>query len=281
MSSQGRFIFDERPAKNEELDRLIKLSDFYHSYTLKILSNIKKNNEKKIHRIIDIGAGTGHTTILLKELFPNAQVTYFDLSRDLLQYSQELSSNHNVRLEFVRGEILSHKFDGKYDLVFSRFALKHIFNPRKAIQIMCGILEDQGVICLMDKDVYANIWYPRFPLYKTKLMDAINKYNEAFHRGGDSAIGRKMRCLLSGNSISVEHEELLCINLNDQKDKKIKLFKQIYIDVYKNLVPELVQHRLISKAEADDSIDKLIDFIENKKNTSVIVDFITWGRKNG
>jgi SAM-dependent methyltransferase len=281
MNNQGRFIFDERPAKDKELDRLIKLNSFYHLYTKNILDNIKKNTKIEIKSIIDIGAGTGHTTILLKKLFPDAKVTYFDLSQDLLIYSKELSQHSNIQIEFIKGDILSHKFEIKYDLVFSRFALKHIFNPQNAINIMCNSLSDKGIVCLIDKDVYANIWFPRFPLYKTKFMDALNKYNKFANRGGDSAIGRKIRYYLSNNDIEVQHEELLSFNLNDNSEKNIKVYKEIYIDVYKNLVPELVDNNLITTNEANKDINKLIGFLENKKNTAIIVDFGIWGRKNG
>jgi len=281
MNHQGRFVFDERPAKDKELDRLIKLNGLYHSYTKNILNKIKKNTRKEIKSIIDIGAGTGHTTVLLKELFTDAKVTYFDLSQDLLKYSKELSQINNMQIEFVNGDILLHKFEKKYDLVFSRFALKHIFNPQKAIDVICDNLSDNGIVCLIDKDVYANIWFPQFPLYKTKFMDALDKYNKSANRGGDPAIGRKIRNYLSNNDIKVESEELLSFNLNDNTKKNIKLYKEIYIDVYRNLVPELVDNNLIATNEANKDINKLIDFLDNKKNTAIIVDFAIWGQKNG
>jgi len=218
---------------------------------------------------------------LLKELFPDAEVTYFDISKDLLKYSKKLARENDKQIEFINDDILSCDFKNKYDLVFSRFALKHIFNPQNAIIVMCNILNDNGVICLVDKDVYANIWFPQFPLYKTKFMDALTKYNNSKNRCGDSAIGRKIRYYLSNNGIEIKYEELLSFNLNDNTEKNIQEYKKIYIDVYRNLVPELVDNNLITTNEADKDINKLIDFLDNKKNTAIIVDFAIWGKKNG
>ena len=281
MNEKGRFVFDKRPYKEKELSRLIRLSDFYDSYTKNILEKIKKDTETKIESIIDIGAGTGHTTVLLKKLFPNAEVTYFDASKELLIYSKKLAEVNNCRINFINGDILLYKFEKKYDLIFSRFALKHIFTPQKAIDIMCGALNKKGTICLIDKDVYANIWFPDFPLYKTKFMEALNRYNKFKNRGGDSAIGRKIKNYLTINGIEIKNEELLSFNLNDNSGEKIKLYKEIYIEVYKNLIPELTDNNLITKEEAEKDINKLTTFLNNKKHTAIIIDFFVIGKKNG
>ena len=281
MRYKGRFIFDERPLKEKELNRLVTLSEIYQPYTKGILLNIKDHINSKIRKVIDIGAGTGHTTLLLKELFPKAEVTYFDYSIDLLNNAKKIAKENNKKIEFKQGDISSYPFKDKYDLVFSRFALKHFYNPQNSINTMTNILEDAGVICFIDKDVYANIWYPYFPLYKTKFMTALNKYNELEHRGGDSAIGRKMRSYLILNKIDVQDEKLILFNLNNNTEPNINTYKNIYIDVYKNLIPELVNSKLISYDEAMNDINKLIGFINNPKNTAIIIDFAIWGQKNG
>jgi SAM-dependent methyltransferase len=280
MNYKGRFVFDERPAKKKELNRLLSLNEFYNPHTKKILEHIRRSVKHEIKNIIDIGAGTGHTTILLKEFFPNANITYFDFSRDLLEYFRGLLkiSQHEVKIE--HGDILNHSFTEKYDLIFSRFALKHIFNPEHAIKVMCENLNNKGTICLIDKDIYANIWFPKFPLYKTKFMTALNKYNESENRGGDSAIGRKIRYYLSNNNIEIEHEELLTFNLNNNSSKQMLCYKEIFVEVYRNLVPELVATGLLTENQANKDIKKLIAFLNNNKNTAIIFDFVVWGQKN-
>lgn len=281
MRLKGRFIFDKRPSKEKELNRLVTLSEIYQPYTKEMLLNIKDRINLKIRKIIDIGAGTGHTTLLLKELFPKAEVTYFDSSIDLLNYAKKIAKENNKKIVFKHGDISSYPFEDKYDLVFSRFALKHFYSPQNSINTMTNILEDTGVICLIDKDVYANIWYPNFPLYKTKFMMALNKYNELKHRGGDSAIGRKIRSYLISNKIDVQDENLISFNLNNNSKSDIETYKNVYINVYENLIPELVNNKLITYDEAMKDINKLSGFINNPKNTAIIIDFAVWGQKNG
>ena len=103
MKCKGRFLFDERPLKERELNRLVTLSEIYQPYTKGILLSIKDRINSKIRKVIDIGAGTGHTTLLLKELFPKAEVTYFDYSIDLLNYAKKIAKENNKAIEFKLG----------------------------------------------------------------------------------------------------------------------------------------------------------------------------------
>lgn len=278
MRDAGRFIFDSRPAKRQELQRLLDLSKVYHSHTEDLLCDIATHTRHEIRNVIDIGAGTGHSTILLKNLFPQASVTYFDASSELLDFARRFAEERDVEISFILGDILDFDFTERYDLIFCRFALKHFYAPEKAVQTMCRMLEPSGIICLVDKDVYANVWYPRFPLYRTKFMKAINQYNDLPTRGGDSAIGRKMRKLLSQHGVRVKNEVLWSFNLNDT-DSDMADYRKIYVQVYENLVPELVSSGLISETDANADIARLRLFLADKTNTSIVIDFATWGVK--
>lgn len=275
MVKKGRFIFDERPAKASELIRLIKLSEIYQLKMKNLFSKYKDFNFK---RIIDIGAGTGHTTILLKELFPQSQVIYYDMSEELLHYAKNLASKKGVELNFIKGNILNPiRNTDKYDLVFSRFALKHIFDPKLAMENMVSMLKDNGVILLIDKDVSANIWFPRFPLYKTNYMEALNKYNQYNNRGGDATIGRKLSYILKNLGINDIKVEAIGRNLVENKNKD---YGEIMIEVYKNLVPELVNLGYITEDLAYKDIKKLKTFLHKEGNLAFVFDFIVTGVKS-
>ena len=167
----GRFVLDNRPNYKQEISRLVRLNNFYHPITKGLFGQIKANHKLDIKSIIDIGGGTGHTTALLKKIFPDAKVTYFDISTHLMNYAK---LHFNEIDYFIQADIFDCHFTKKYDFVFSRYVLKHLFNPRKAVKIMSNILNKNGFLCLIDKDVSSNIWYPGFPLYKTKFMNALN-----------------------------------------------------------------------------------------------------------
>ncbi len=278
MTDQGRFLFDYRPLRDKELARLVRLSSLYENATRHLLESLKKDSEKQIRSIIDVGAGTGHTTKLLAEIFPKAKVTYFDLSNELPAYFRKSIQGTNKNFRIIQGDILTHSFDETYDLVFSRFALKHMYDPAGSVQIMADITNHGGMVLLFDKDVFANIWYPCFPLYKSGFITALNKYNQGVDRGGDSGIGRKMRTLLEQNGINVRDEQILAFNLQ-KKSPEMEEYKKLYIQVYENLVPELVSAGLIGYPNAMNDLEYLKKFLDNEKNTAIILDFIVWGNK--
>ncbi|KUO50218.1 MAG: hypothetical protein APF76_10925 [Desulfitibacter sp. BRH_c19] len=274
MQKRGRFIFDERPLKKMELDRLIKLSYAYHEQMLQLFEGYRDNDFK---RIIDVGAGTGHTTVLLKQLFPDAEVTYCDMSENLFDYSRKLIQSHGLQVNFTKDDILNPvDIKGKYDLVFCRFALKHMFDPIGAVKNMADLLKKKGVMILIDKDVSSNIWFPKFPLYKSSYMDALNKYNQHTHRGGDSFIGRKLPFILKSLSMTNIHTNIIGKNIVEDDNK---VYREIMLEVYRNLVPELTSVGYISEQDAHADIDQLENFLNTEGNVAIIFDFIVTGVK--
>jgi ubiquinone/menaquinone biosynthesis C-methylase UbiE len=279
MSRKGRFVFDTRPSKEAELQRLVRLSEYYRPLMEKLFIKYKEDSKQRgfpVKRIIDIGAGTGHTTVMLKKVFPGAAVSYFDPSTDLTAAAREYAEEQDIHINFLNGDIHSFEFDKTYDLVFSRFALKHFYDPPLAIKKMTEILNPGGRIILMDKDVTANIWYPIFPLYRTNFMRALNTYNRQSDRGGDSSVGRKIKYFLSKNRIGEIDIEAVQTSLTKLENS---LYRELYIGVYENLLPELVEVRLITVEEARKDIAKLGKFLKNENNLAITFDFIVSGTK--
>ncbi len=274
MVDKGRFYFDKRPARKNELTRLIELSMFYKPFMADIFIGLKDKREKPFSNIIDVGAGTGHTTYQIKALFPNAAVTWLDSSVELLEYAWQSSPDEAVGIEFVNCGLMEYEPTREYDFVFSRFALKHFYDPKLAVSKMVEMLSDGGYICLIDKDVTANVWHPGFPLYQTRFMKALNAYNRKDNRGGDSSIGRKLKTMLAFHGIRDINVNLLVIDLTSPRNKA---FQKLYIQVYSNLVPELVEEKLISEEEAMADIERMEKFLSSANNFALTFDFIVTG----
>lgn len=279
MEPPGRFIIDKRPQKEAEIQRLIRLSEYYRPLMEKIFTQYKNLDIErgyKYRRIIDIGAGTGHTTVLLKEIFSEAEVTYFDSSIQLSEAARDNAKKGGYELIFINSDIHTFILSQCYDLVFCRFALKHFYDPILVIRKMVEILNPGGRILLMDKDVTANIWYPTFPLYRSRFIGALNRYNEQSHRGGDSSIGRKMKTLLGKNSIKKIEADIISNHLTGPENA---LYRELHLGVYTNLLPELVQAGLITPEEGRRDIDRLKIFMDNPDYLAISFDFIATGIK--
>jgi ubiquinone/menaquinone biosynthesis C-methylase UbiE len=69
-------------------------------------------------RILDLGCGTGSTTIMLKQAFPNAEVVGLDLSPYMLLRSFHKSQNAGFNIEWQQGDAENTSFpDASFDLV--------------------------------------------------------------------------------------------------------------------------------------------------------------------
>lgn len=69
-------------------------------------------------RILDLGCGTGSTTLLLKQWFPQAEVIGLDLSPYMLVMAQRKAQAAQVRIEFIHGAAEETGFEaGSFDLV--------------------------------------------------------------------------------------------------------------------------------------------------------------------
>jgi ubiquinone/menaquinone biosynthesis C-methylase UbiE len=69
-------------------------------------------------RILDLGCGTGSTTVLLKQAFPNAEVIGLDLSPFMLTVADRKAKQANLDIEWIHGKAEDTKFaNASFDLV--------------------------------------------------------------------------------------------------------------------------------------------------------------------
>jgi len=122
-----------------------------------ITSKIYSNTDDKI-KVLDIGAGNGMLSELILKYYPNAEITMFDFSKEMLQsaeaYFEENGMSSN-RIKYITGDFIMDDFpDEIYDLVISSYALHHIRNEdhlKKVFMKITNILdEDTGTFICVD-----------------------------------------------------------------------------------------------------------------------------------
>jgi ubiquinone/menaquinone biosynthesis C-methylase UbiE len=109
--------------------------------------------EVKPRRILDLGCGTGSTTLLLKQAFPNAEVIGLDLSPYMLAATEAKAKTAGLELQLVHGNAENTGFeDESFDLVTASL-LFHETPPEVTQTILkeCfRLLQTGGQVMILD-----------------------------------------------------------------------------------------------------------------------------------
>ncbi|MCC3417661.1 MAG: class I SAM-dependent methyltransferase [Microcoleus sp. PH2017_07_MST_O_A] len=107
----------------------------------------------KPRRIIDLGCGTGSTTLMLKQAFPEAEVVGLDLSPYMLVVAEMKSQKAGLNIEWLHGNAESVAFaDGSFDLVAASL-LFHETPPavsRAILRESFRLLKVGGQVAILD-----------------------------------------------------------------------------------------------------------------------------------
>lgn len=103
------------------------------------------NNESEIKRIIDIGCGSGLSTIPLRNKWASSEIVGVDYSESMLQKTKEL----NMDIQWIRRDCNNPLDDlGKFDLVFSNAALQWLFDQQAVIENLSRIVSNNGILAM-------------------------------------------------------------------------------------------------------------------------------------
>jgi SAM-dependent methyltransferase len=105
-------------------------------------------------RILEIGTSSGHHTVAISEIFPDAQITGVDPSIRMLEQAQRVGNERGLAwdLHVATGENLAMFEDGAFDLV-TAYAIHHEMPPRAIAAIFAEAyrtLEPGGDMIMAD-----------------------------------------------------------------------------------------------------------------------------------
>ncbi|MBD1830387.1 methyltransferase domain-containing protein [Microcoleus vaginatus GB1-A2] len=107
----------------------------------------------KPRRIIDLGCGTGSTTLMLKQAFPEAEVVGLDLSPYMLVVADMKAQKAGLNIQWLHGKAESVAFpDGSFDLVAASL-LFHETPPavsRAILRESFRLLKVGGQVAILD-----------------------------------------------------------------------------------------------------------------------------------
>lgn len=109
--------------------------------------------QRQPQEILDIGCGTGTSTLMLKQAFPTAAVTGLDLSPYMLVVAAEKARSRGVTVKWQHGLAEATGFEAEqFDLVTAAF-LFHETPPqisRLILQECCRLLKPGGQVLMLD-----------------------------------------------------------------------------------------------------------------------------------
>jgi trans-aconitate 2-methyltransferase len=144
--------------------------------------------------VLDLGCGPGHTTAMLAQAFPSATVVGVDSSP---AFVAEATASAPARCRFTEGDVtrtpLPH---APADIVYGRFLLVHLPDPRATVAAWTGELRPGGMV-VVEEPERIDTDDPDFRRY-LELARAV-----VADRGGDLYVGHELRHLAAPAGTSV------------------------------------------------------------------------------
>lgn len=149
-------------------------------------------------RCLDVGCGGGHVSTELARRADLGSVVGIDLDATVLELAAADAAAAGItNIEFRQGDA-THLDGASYDVVYARFLLRHVPDPRLVIAAMADALKPGGVLIVEDNDFSGYLWHPR--------SAALERYTDIYRqtvrrRGGNPDISPTLPSLLLDASL--------------------------------------------------------------------------------
>ncbi len=134
---------------------------------------IKKMNINDSHTVLDFGCGSGSTTILMRKMYPGADVIGIDIDKKILNIAKNKAEklNQPISFELYEGDRLPYP-DSYFDRVVSSLVFHHLSKSQKesVLKEIHRVLKPDGELHIGDLGVARNLY--------AKFIYAISQYFE-------------------------------------------------------------------------------------------------------
>jgi len=127
--------------------------------------------KKEYLRVLDLGCGTGETSVSLLKEYPLARVTGIDSSPDMLDVARKKVKHTTWRVDFLCQDIRAFNLEGEFDVIVSGFSL-HFLSPDEKEEILrkcLALLKDGGMF--MDSEAVLSPSEKVYNMYMEKWKD--------------------------------------------------------------------------------------------------------------
>ncbi len=106
-----------------------------------LISRIQISNPESI---VDVGCGPGNSTFVIEQRWPNADISGFDSSTEMLKIATETSSKVN----WFQADVKDWRPDTHYDVIFSNAALHWISDHERLLPKLMSYLNNEGALAV-------------------------------------------------------------------------------------------------------------------------------------
>jgi SAM-dependent methyltransferase len=175
-----RYAFGDTAAASK---RLAVLASVFAPTSRALLGTLEGPTPRPPELVLDLGCGPGHTTAMLAETFPSALVVGIDTSP---AFVAEAASAGPGRCRFAVGDVTRTPLPcAPADVVYGRFLLVHLPEPRTTVAAWAGELRAGGVL-VVEEPEHIETDDPDFLRYLELAATVVAD------RGGDLYVGREL-----------------------------------------------------------------------------------------
>ena len=207
-------------------------------------------------RILDVGCGPGNISCWLAEQVGlEGSVVGVDISDESLSVAAIKASEKNItNIQFIQSTVDNlDEIEGSFDMVFCRFLLIHLTDPKRALLSMASKLKENGILCCEEPTTYTHSCYPT-----NRFFDKANLLTQQLgnKKGVDYNFGEKIFSLFQE---IFNYPESIKINFF-QTPILSQRHKQIFPMSFDQVSKQLLNENLVTTEEVDEIKTGLWDF---------------------
>lgn len=122
--------------------------------------------------VLDIGCGTGHSTNLMAQAFPDSQFTAYEFREKALAVGRAEAKEMGLdNVQFIQKDIVTMDETGVYDLITGFDVIHDQAKPRTVLKAVHNALKPDGTFLMVDirasSELHENIEHPTAPMLYT------------------------------------------------------------------------------------------------------------------
>lgn len=254
MTQQSKTSSYILPVGETDQKRLEILDEVYGSYSRTIFDKFLYKGQD----IAVFGCGSGGSIDYIHQKIGNTgKILCVDASPEQINLAKRILTEKNVlNVEYQIQDVRDSRGQEEYDVVYCRFLLIHVENPKEAIKSMLTHVKKGGLIICDEYSAGYNWCYPESKLFDkiTRIQQKINQ----FHGKKDNRYGEKLSYDMSDLGVELVHFDLNIPIFNSERKK------QLMIMSWEAIMEKGKIREVVSDSELEEVISELRKYKDDK-----------------